>query len=91
MQWIGIIILIWFVFRRKETVNNFYYQELSESDKIECERIVLRTLQQYHDAEVGELYPELVYEALIYRYESGMIGKEVFESELKKITDKIII
>lgn len=51
----------------------------------------MRTLKHYHDAKVGELYPELVYEALNYRYESGMISKDVFDLELKKITDKIII
>jgi len=91
MQWIGLVILIWLIFQRRKTVNNYYYKELSEADKIECERIVLRTLKHYHDAKVGELYPELVYEALNYRYDSGQIEKTEYDAEIKKITDKIII
>lgn len=91
MQWFGIIFLIWYVFRKKPVVNNFYYKELSEADKIECELIVLRTLKKYNDALVGELYPELVYEALRYKLDTKQISKSEYEIELKNITDRIII
>lgn len=93
MQWFGIIFLIWLVvfWRRKRTVNIYYSNSLSDQDKIECERIVLRTLKKYHDAQVGKLYPELVYQALNYKYDTGQITKAEYEAELKKITDRIII
>ena len=91
MQWVGIIFLIWYVFRTKPVTNNYYYKELSEADKIECELIVLRTLKQYNDAVIGELYPELVYEALRYQFDTGQITKTEYEIQLKNITDKIII
>lgn len=91
MQWFGIIFLVWYFCRRKTTVIHYYSKAISEQDQIECERIVLRTLKKYHDAQIGELYPELVYEALNYRYDNGLITKSEYEAELKKITDRIII
>lgn len=104
MLWIGIIFLAASIYFAgiplkerviyiipKDTEPKFYYKELTEEELNEVADHVLKTLKLYHDAYVGEIYPELVYQAINYLYDMGELSKEQYEFELKKLTDKIII
>jgi hypothetical protein len=62
------------------------YSCKQNNEEIErTEQIILRTLKNYPDSDIGFLYPELKYQALSELYSERKISKEFFHNEIDKI------